>query len=212
MTTSTNNKVVIAFDIDFTMTTGALHQQVFGAKYPGFDLNKHYDIYPIEEALIKYGFEQADYDRYAIYKQNSLELFGVSPLEPWFLHVYNYLKDLPNVEIHFITARNKGYEWATKILLDHYSIPFTNVHHIGGYHKEELIEQLGISIIFEDNTETVHRVLEVCPDCHTFLVDRLYNPTEVKHPRLNHINIRGNHDEVLQKILHIMNSIKETVK
>lgn len=210
--TTNSNKVVVAFDIDFTMTTGDLHQQVFGSKYPGFDINQHYNIYPIEEALIKHGFEQEGFDRYAIYKQNAAEIFGVSPLEPWFLHVYNYLKDLPNVEIHFITARNSGYAWATKLLLDYYSIPLDNVHHIGGYHKEELITELGVSIIFEDNTETVLRVLDECPNCHTFLVNRLYNYTDVEHPRLNHIDVRGNHEAVLQKVIDIIDTVLEPVK
>lgn len=207
MPTTNNNKVVIAFDIDFTMTTGDLHQKVFGEKYPGFDINKHYDIYPIEDALIKYGFEQEGFDRYAIYTQKTFELFGVSPLEPWFVYVYNHIKEMPNVEIHFITARNQSYAVATKQLLDYYNIPFTNTHIIGGYHKEELIEKLGVSIIFEDNTETVHRVLEECPNCHTFLVDRLYNHTTLKHPRLNHIDTRGNHEDVLQKTLDIINNV-----
>lgn len=207
--TPQTDKVVLAFDIDFTMTTGDQHQLVFGRKYQGFDLNTHYNIYPIEDALIKHGFEKEDFNRYDIYKQYTEELFGVSPLEPWFIHVYNYIKDLPNVEIHFITARNTRYEWATRVLFDHYNLPFDKVHHLGGYHKEELINDLGISIIFEDNVDTVLRVLDVCPNCHTFLVDRLYNSTDVTNPRLNHIDIKGNHDAVLQRILDIIQNVMD---
>ena len=207
--TAQQGKVVLAFDIDFTMTTGDQHQLVFGRKYPGFDINTHYDIYPIEEALIKHGFAHETFSRFDIYKEFTNELFGVSPLEPWFLHAYNHIKDLPNVEIHFITARNTGYTEATKVLFDYYGIPFDNVHHIGGYHKEQLVDELGIDIIFEDNLETVNRVLEVCPNCHTFLVERMYNFTDITHPRFNRIDVRGNHESVLQRILDIMKDVTD---
>lgn len=212
MTTMTHNQstpVRLAFDIDFTMTTGENHQKVFGTKYPGFDIDKHYDIYPIEDALIKYGFEKEGFNRLEVYQEYTEELFAVSPLESWFLHVYNHLKDLPNVELHFITARNQGYEQTTKRLFDHYNIPFKNVYHLGGYHKEDLITKLNISAIFEDNLATVLRVLEECPDCHTFLVERLYNKTNTVHPRLTYINPKDNPEGVLQKVLDIIEKAKE---
>lgn len=207
-----NSKLHIAFDIDFTITTGDNHQKVFSRKYPGFDINKHYDIYPIEESLIRHGFEQRGFDWRRIYEQFRHELFGVSPLELWFMHVYQHIKDNPNIEIHFITARSQECEELTKELFNHYNIPLKNLYHIGGYHKEELVEELGISIIFEDNLSTVIRILETSPTCHTFLINRLYNRAEVEHPRLHRIDPKDNPDKVLSNVKSVINHLMEGKK
>lgn len=178
--TETKPKVKIAFDVDFTMTTDDNYNRVFGELYPGFDVKKHYTHYPIEQSLYYHGFipnlpTDEENSRFAVYQNRALDIFGKSPLEPWFLYVYSKIKDDPNIEIFFITARNPKFEHLTHELFAEYSIPTTNLYHIGGYHKEELLLEHGINAIFEDNLGTVKKVAEVVPHCHAFLVDRMYN-------------------------------------
>lgn len=185
--TNTNTRLKIAFDIDFTMTTDDNYNKVFGELYPGFDVKKHYTHYPIEESLFRHGFipslpSQEGYASFIVYHNRTLEIFGKSSLEPWFLYVYNRIKDDPSIEIFFITARNPKFEHATHELFSQYNLPTSNLYHIGGYHKEELIREHGIHAIFEDNLATVKKIAEDVPHCHSFLVDRLYNQDSTLDP------------------------------
>lgn len=185
--TETKSKVKIAFDVDFTMTTDDNYNRVFGELYPGFDVKKHYTHYPIERSLFHHGFitnlpTDEDCSKFTVHQGRTLDIFGKSPLEPWFLYMYNKIKDDPSIEIFFITARNPKFESTTHELFSEYGIPTTNLHHIGGYHKEELIIEHGIHAIFEDNLGTVKKVVEVVPQCHAYLVDRMYNQDDSLNP------------------------------
>lgn len=198
------DKVVIAFDIDFTITTGANHKRVFEEKYPNLDFDKHYDVYPIEDSLIKYGFEEEGFKRFTIYKERGRDLFGKSTLEPWFLEFYNRIKGLDWVDYHFITARNVEYGIFTKELFEQHNLPYEKVHHLGGYHKEVLSKELGVRIVFEDHVDTIERILKGQPNCFALKINRTYNQTDFEHPRMVSINVNHDPKETADKLMALL--------
>lgn len=165
----------VGFDIDFTITTGEMYEKVVQKYFPKFDIRKHYTKHPLEYSLMSHGFMTDTYpfDRHFMYDKHKEQIFGEETMLPGFLKVYNLLIE-HGIEVYFITERKANTFDITKKWLEKHGIQNPNLFCIGNYNKQFLINELGITLFYEDSIKNAYNILENC-NCEVRVIEQLYN-------------------------------------
>ena len=92
---------------------------------------------------------------------------------PGFLKVYNLLIG-HGIEVYFISERKVNVFDITNTWLEKHGIKNPNLFCIGGYSKQFLVNEIGITLFYEDKVSDAYNILENC-QCEVRLIEQPYN-------------------------------------
>jgi uncharacterized HAD superfamily protein len=167
-------KINLCVDIDSTLTAPDYWVE-YANKH--FGTNYTYDDDTVENYFIDNSFDNKKFDDF--YHQYSTQMHSTARIRPCAKESIDKLKKYCN--IYYVTAREKHIEPITIEWLKKNDV-FSEVFHLGSFHKNKKAQELKCDIFIEDNLETAKQLTE--DNIKVLLIDtgfnRYENPEKIK--------------------------------
>lgn len=161
-------KINVCIDLDSTLTVPD-----YWVDYANrhFGTNYVYDDNTVEQYFIDNQFDNNKFDEF--YHQYASEMHRTAKLRPYAKEVIHHLKEYCN--IYYVTAREKKIEPITIEWLKENNV-FSDVFHLGSFHKNDKANELNCDIFIEDNLETAKKLYK--DSITVLLIDTGFNRYE----------------------------------